>query len=62
MNPNKNFHAKLFQCLNLTTIFWTNGSKCMGKQSMTTHFCHLLKNGFRQVLPCQKNFTVWSWI
>ena len=21
---------------------------------MTIHFCHLLKNGFRQVLPCQK--------
>ena len=54
MYPVKNFHAKLFQCLKLTTIFSTNGSKCMGKQNMTIHFCHLLKSGFRQVLPCQK--------
>ena len=54
MYPDKNFQAKLFQCLKLNTIFSTNGSKCMGKQNMTIHFFHLLKIGFRQVLPCQK--------
>ena len=48
MYPIKNFHAKKFQCLKLNTIFSTNGSKCMVKQSMTINFCHLVNYGFRQ--------------
>ena len=50
----KNFHAKKFQCLKFHTLFSTNGNKCMGKQSMTINFCHILKNVSQQKLPCQK--------
>ena len=50
--PDKYFSAKKFQRLKWNTLFSIKGRKCMWKKTINS--CHILKNVFRQVLPCQK--------